>query len=91
MIICEFDPLRAAERDTLLAEQLRSGSVSTDRQAFVPWLGRGLVDSRSPAAGALFVQPEIARANGSTARMGDLVEPEFLSWRATLRCSISIL
>lgn len=78
LIIGELDPDRAAERDALLSEQLRSGAVPTERQAFVPPLRGGLIDSGLPAAGSLFVQPLVRGGDGAQVLMDDLFDPEFL-------------
>lgn len=78
LIIGELDRVRAVQRDALLTEQLRSGAVPTERQAFVPALRDGLIDALSPAAGALFVQPHILCDDGTQALMDDVVGPEFL-------------
>lgn len=78
LIIGELDPANAARRDTALAEQLRSGAVSTERQAFVPDLRHGLIDRDALAAGALFVQPMIEMDGRPAARLDDVVGPHFL-------------
>ncbi|MFV0643583.1 MAG: bifunctional 3-(3-hydroxy-phenyl)propionate/3-hydroxycinnamic acid hydroxylase [Sphingomonadaceae bacterium] len=78
LIIGELDPVAAAERDILLGEQLRSGAVPTERQAFVPRLQGGLLDSRSEAAGDLFVQPRVRGEDGAELLMDDLLPPDFL-------------
>ena len=77
LIIGELDERRARKRDERLGEQLRSGSVPTDRQSFVPNLRDGLIDSVAPAAGELFVQPRIAVA-GDEALLNDVIGPDFL-------------
>lgn len=78
LIIGELEPERAAERDALLAEQLRSGAVPTERQAFVPPLRGGLIDLDLAAAGSLFVQPLVRQGDGAQVLMDDLLDPEFL-------------
>ncbi|MBB4858676.1 3-(3-hydroxy-phenyl)propionate hydroxylase [Novosphingobium chloroacetimidivorans] len=79
LIIGELDPQRAAERDRVLEEQLRSGTVPTERQAFVPMLREGVIAAGDPLAGTLFVQPKVL--TGTPAReqlLDDLVGPDFL-------------
>lgn len=78
LIIGELDPEAAAERDRVLADQLRSGAVPTERQAFVPPLRDGLVDAAAAAAGTLFVQPRIRLDDGREVLMDDVLPPEFL-------------
>lgn len=78
LIIGELVPERAEKRDALLAEQLRTGEVPTERQAFVPDLEAGLIDARCEAAGSLFAQPLIRGPGGIDMLMDDLFGPEFL-------------
>jgi 3-(3-hydroxy-phenyl)propionate hydroxylase len=78
LIIGELVPERAERRDSVLAEQLRSGAVPTERQAFVPDLEAGLIDDRSAIAGSLFVQPLIRGPGGADKLMDDVIGPEFL-------------
>lgn len=78
LIIGELDHDLATRRDAQLSEQLRSGAVPTERQAFVPPLRGGLIDAGLPAAGALFVQPLVRRDDGAQVLMDDLFDPEFL-------------
>lgn len=78
LIIGELDEQRARERDQILEEQLRNGTVSTERQAFIPPLVGGMIDSASAAAGALFIQPEIENEDRNLVLMDDLIPPEFL-------------
>jgi 3-(3-hydroxy-phenyl)propionate hydroxylase len=78
LIIGELVPERAERRDSVLAEQLRSGAVPTERQAFVPDLEAGLIDDRSAIAGSLFVQPLIRGPGGADNLMDDVIGPEFL-------------
>lgn len=78
LIIGELDEARAQARDKVLEDQLRSGAVPTERQAFIPPLRGGMIDERATAAGTLFVQPLIECDDGSHARMDDMVAPEFL-------------
>jgi 3-(3-hydroxy-phenyl)propionate hydroxylase len=69
-VICERDPIRAAERDQLLlAEQ--GGEVKTVlRQDLIPGLAAGLIDSASPAAGAVLPQP-IVHSGSFQGRLDD--------------------
>jgi 3-(3-hydroxy-phenyl)propionate hydroxylase len=69
-VICERNPVRAAERDArLLAEQ--GGEVKTIlRQDLIPGLTGGLIHSGSPQAGAILPQP-LVRAGGVASRLDD--------------------
>lgn len=78
LIIGELDPARAATRDTVLGEQLRTGAVPTERQAFVPDLRHGLIEAGAAGAGSLFVQPVIETEDGALARLDDVIGPDFL-------------
>lgn len=78
LIIGELDPERAEMRDALLSEQLRTGAVPTERQAFVPDLEAGMIDECSEIAGSLFVQPLIRNPAGANMLMDDVIGPEFL-------------
>ena len=78
LIIGELDAERAAERDKVLTLQLKTQSVPTERQAFVPPLRDGLIDSRSPSAGSLFVQGKVRVDCGEEALMDDIIGPQFL-------------
>lgn len=78
LIIGELDPVRARERDRILTQQLQTKAVSTERQAFVPSLRDGLIDSRCPTAGSLFVQGRVRCEDGREALMDDILGPHFL-------------
>lgn len=78
LIIGELVPERAERRDAMLVEQLRSGAVPTERQAFVPDLEAGMIDEGSATAGSLFVQPLICGPNGADMLMDDVIDPGFL-------------
>lgn len=78
LIIGELVPERAERRDAELTEQLRSGAVPTERQAFVPDLEAGMIDGSSAIAGSLFVQPLIRGASGADMLMDDVIDPGFL-------------
>lgn len=78
LIIGELDPARAATRDSVLGEQLRSGAMPTERQAFVPDLRHGLIDVQAVGAGSLFVQPVIETEGGVQALLDDVIGPDFL-------------
>ena len=91
-VICERDPVRAAERDQrMLAEQ--GGQVKTVlRQDLIPGLTSGLIDSSSPNAGSVLPQPivhsdsfkgRLDEATGRTVR-AVAVEPLRPAERATL-------
>ena len=69
-VICERDPIRAAERDKrLLAEQ--GGEVKTVlRQDLIPGLASGLIDSSSPDAGSVLPQP-IVHSSSFQGRLDD--------------------
>jgi 3-(3-hydroxy-phenyl)propionate hydroxylase len=70
-VICERDPVRAAERDArLLAEQ--DGVVKTTiRQNLIPGLGDGLVASTTPGAGTTLPQPFV-HSSGFAGLLDDL-------------------
>lgn len=70
-VICECDPLRAAERDArLLAEH--GGTVKTIvRQGLIPGLTSGLIDAAGPEAGSILPQP-FAHAGRFAGRLDDL-------------------
>ncbi|WP_037507481.1 bifunctional 3-(3-hydroxy-phenyl)propionate/3-hydroxycinnamic acid hydroxylase [Rhizorhabdus wittichii] len=76
LIIGELDRERALARDTVLAEQLRTGAVSTERQAFIPPLHQGFLENGCPSAGQVFVQPRILR-DGREHLMDDVIGPSF--------------
>lgn len=78
LIIGELDPERARERDRVLTLQLRTQAVPTERQAFVPSLRDGLIDSLSATAGSLFVQGRVRCYDGTEALMDDILGPQFL-------------
>lgn len=78
LIIGELDPARAEQRDKALVEQLRSGAVPTERQAFVPALRHGLIDADAIGAGTLFVQPRIQVQDGREVLMDDAISNDFL-------------
>lgn len=70
-IIGELDPDRAAERDRRMIAELEAGISITTRQGHVPGLTCGLIGD-GPAAGSLFIQPEVTDADGNTALLDDL-------------------
>jgi 3-(3-hydroxy-phenyl)propionate hydroxylase len=77
-VIGELDPEKARARDALLRGQLERGEAETIRQAYVPNLTCGILDSASGAtAGTLFVQPLLGAA-GEGALLDDVVAPRFL-------------
>jgi 3-(3-hydroxy-phenyl)propionate hydroxylase len=63
LIICERDPVKAAERDESLMRSMNSAPGGTIRQSLIPGLKNGLIDDRSPA-GELFPQPMVVDRNG---------------------------
>ena len=78
LIIGELDVKRAMERDRMLVQQLKTQAVSTERQAFVPSLRHGLIDSKSASAGSLFFQGIVACDDGREGLMDDILGPKFL-------------
>jgi 3-(3-hydroxy-phenyl)propionate hydroxylase len=81
-IIGELDPAAAAERDRQLGEELDSGRALTIRQKLIPDLNAGLIacDARGspmPAAGSLFLQPEVQLADGALALLDDVIGDRF--------------
>jgi len=81
-IIGELDPAAAAERDRRLGDELDSGRSQTIRQKLIPDLTAGLIarDSRgrsTPAAGSLFLQPEVRLGDGSSALLDDVIGDRF--------------
>ena len=81
-IIGELDPKAAAERDRRLGDELDSGRSQTIRQKLIPDLTAGLIarDPRArpaPAAGSLFLQPEVRLGDGSTALLDDVIGDRF--------------
>ncbi|MBQ0959835.1 bifunctional 3-(3-hydroxy-phenyl)propionate/3-hydroxycinnamic acid hydroxylase [Ideonella sp. 4Y11] len=72
-VICERDPVKAAERDArLLAEH--GGTVPTTvRQSMLPDLSAGLIAAGSPGAGSLFPQPRVRSVpDGDTGWLDDV-------------------
>jgi len=72
-VICERDPVKAAERDArLLAEH--GGTVPTTvRQSMLPDLGAGLIALGSPGAGSLCPQPRVRTVpDGDTGWLDDV-------------------
>ncbi|WP_172152870.1 bifunctional 3-(3-hydroxy-phenyl)propionate/3-hydroxycinnamic acid hydroxylase [Pseudomonas tumuqii] len=65
LIICERDPLKAAERDAHLLRNMNGTPGSTIRQSLIPGLKNGLIDDRAPA-GELFPQPKVINREGVT-------------------------
>jgi 3-(3-hydroxy-phenyl)propionate hydroxylase len=63
LIICERDPVKAAERDESLLQRMNSVPGGTVRQSLIPGLKNGLIDNRSPA-GELFPQPMVIDRDG---------------------------
>ncbi|MGE5148390.1 MAG: bifunctional 3-(3-hydroxy-phenyl)propionate/3-hydroxycinnamic acid hydroxylase [Candidatus Eiseniibacteriota bacterium] len=80
LIIGELDPEAAWRRDERLSDQLARGEAETIRQRFIPDLAAGVIDRdpKARGAGALFVQPRIARPDGATILLDDLVGATFL-------------
>ena len=80
-IIGELDPAAAAERDRQLGEELDSGRSQIIRQKLIPDLTAGLIarDLRgpTPAAGSLFLQPEVRFGDGSWALLDDVIGDRF--------------
>lgn len=64
LIICERDPLKAAERDAHLLQSMH-GTNETIRQSLIPGLCAGLIDDQAPA-GELFPQPLVINCEGAT-------------------------
>ena len=62
LIICERDPLKAAERDAHLLQSMH-GTGETIRQSLIPGLTDGLIDDQAPA-GELFPQPLVINRDG---------------------------
>jgi 3-(3-hydroxy-phenyl)propionate hydroxylase len=81
-IIGELDWGAARRRDEIMGRNFDSGKAETLRQKFIPDLTDGLLareaDGRlAPAAGALFVQPEVIDATGQKHRLDDLIGDHF--------------
>ncbi len=64
LIICERDPLKAAERDARLLQSMHGMPGATIRQSLIPGLTEGLIDDQAPA-GELFPQPMVVDREGS--------------------------
>jgi 3-(3-hydroxy-phenyl)propionate hydroxylase len=86
-IIGELDPAAAAERDRRLGEELDSGRSQTIRQKLIPDFTGGLIacDAQGrplPAAGSLFLQPEVRLADGASALLDDVIGDRFavITW-----------
>jgi 3-(3-hydroxy-phenyl)propionate hydroxylase len=82
-IVGELDPGAAAVRDAELAGQLARGEAETIRQRYIPGLTAGIIatdpaGNPEPAAGTLFVQPQVRGSDGQTLRFDDIVKPRFL-------------
>jgi 3-(3-hydroxy-phenyl)propionate hydroxylase len=80
--IGELDPTAAAERDRRLGEELDSGRSQTIRQKLIPDLTAGLIardpqGRPAPAAGSLFLQPEVRLDDGSSALLDDVIADRF--------------
>lgn len=63
LIICERDPIKAAERDEHLLQSMHGTGVGTIRQSLIPGLKNGLIDDLPPA-GELFPQPMVINRDG---------------------------
>ncbi len=64
LVICERDPLKAAERDQRLLQSMHgTPGGTTIRQSLIPGLKSGLIDDRAPA-GELFPQPRVVDREG---------------------------
>lgn len=63
LIICERDPIKAAERDQHLLQSMNSTPGGTIRQSLIPGLKSGLIDDQAPA-GELFPQPMVINRDG---------------------------
>ncbi len=74
-MICERDPIRAAERDAKVLEQGGGQPLTITRQEIVPGLECGLLDAQGAnAVGTLFPQPRLVS--------GALMDSEFgAGWR----------
>ncbi len=80
--ICETDPEAARARDEqMLAARGAGGPAGRDDDtgALLPPLGPGLHARATgdPAAGSLFIQPWVRRADGGDARLDDVLGPGF--------------
>lgn len=64
LIICERDPLKAAERDAQLLQGMSGTPDGTIRQSLIPGLTEGLIDDQAPA-GELFPQPLVIGRDGT--------------------------
>lgn len=74
--ICMLDPVKAAERDRLLEEELKSGKQNTSRQGLIPGLVTGRIDlagdERSrDRVGKLVCQPIVKTLAENEARLLD--------------------
>lgn len=58
-VICERDPVKAAERDARLLAEHGGAVPTTVRQSMLPDLVGGLIATDSPGAGSLFPQPRV--------------------------------
>ncbi|SEM43109.1 3-(3-hydroxy-phenyl)propionate hydroxylase [Variovorax sp. YR750] len=81
-IICERDPVRAAQRDRELRAQQGNQVRVQLRQSLLPGIRHGLIDSGQAPEGTPFPQPIVRVAGADTAgdaqMMDDLVPPGFL-------------
>jgi 3-(3-hydroxy-phenyl)propionate hydroxylase len=78
LIIGELNMHRAISRDEELGQLLRSGTMNTVRQRFIPDLKAGIIAKSDPLAGTIFVQPDVLDAHGNITRFDNLVPPRFL-------------
>ena len=82
-LICERDPISAAERDRGMAAEVAAGRGEIVRQNLLPPLTGGFLKTAAdgghrPGVGTLLPQPMVVLANGELRRMDDALNARFL-------------